>query len=506
MPGGADTIVVGAGAAGAVIAARMTERSEHQVLLLEAGPDYPDMAQLPSDLVDGTRNSQRRHDWGYSHRPAPRALTLPMPRGRVVGGSSAVNTCIALRGAPADYNEWAALGLLDWTWEKCLPAFKRLEDDRDVRNEWHGQGGPVPIRRHTRAELAPWQAAFLDGCRELGLPEAYDSNDPTATGYGPHAMNKLDNVRQSAARCYLTPAVRARPNLTLSANTIVHRVIVENGRAAGVDVEQNGARSTLRAKRIVLCGGAIATPGILLRSGIGPASEVTRLGATPIVDVPAVGSRLLDHPGLAMFFQPLQGYSSDDPLVQNVFRFTSKGSEVPNDIQVQPGSHTPLPWFSLPFFTLAVCLGKPRGAGTLHFRSADPRDKVDIKSNFLTDAVDRARAMEALQYLVALGQTKAMSAFGTFFLPRELTATQPERLEEWIQRRCGSGFHPSGSVPMGPDGSPDAATDGRGRVRGVEGLIVADASLMPTIPSANTHLPTLMIGERFGAWLRDGEL
>ncbi|MBS2032072.1 MAG: GMC family oxidoreductase N-terminal domain-containing protein [Deltaproteobacteria bacterium] len=498
--------MVGAGAAGAVIAARMTERSERQVLLLEAGPDYPDMDQLPSDLVDGTRNSQRRHDWGYSHHPSPHAITLPMPRGKVVGGSSAVNTCIALRGAPADYDEWAALGLPDWTWEKCLPAFKRLEDDRDVQNEWHGQGGPVPIRRHPRSELVPWQAAFLDGCRELGLPEASDSNDPTTSGYGPHAMNKLHNVRQSAARCYLTPAVRARPNLTIAANTIVHRVVVEHGRAVGVDVEQSGVRSTLHAKRIVLCGGAIATPGILLRSGIGPAAEVTRLGATPLVENPAVGSRLLDHPGVAIFFQPLWGYSSDHPLIQNVFRFTSQGSTVPNDMQVQPGSHVPLPWFSLPFFTLAVCLGKPRVAGTMRFRSADPRAKVDIESNFLTDPADLARAMEALQVMVALGQTKAMRALGTFFFPSERVVTNPELLEPWIQKRCGSGFHPSGSVPMGPDGSPDAATDGRGRVRGLEALLVADASLMPTIPSANTHLATLMIGERFGAWLRDGEL
>jgi choline dehydrogenase len=175
----ADTVIVGAGSSGAVIAVRATERSEREVLLLEAGPDYPHPLGLPKDLLDGTRNSMRKHDWGQMHRPRPQSpLLYWFPRGRVVGGSSAVNTCIALRGQPHDYDEWASLGLREWSWEACLPAFRRLENDLDVQNEWHSQDGPLPLRRHPASELVPWQAAFLDACAELGFPRCADSTTP----------------------------------------------------------------------------------------------------------------------------------------------------------------------------------------------------------------------------------------------------------------------------------------------------------------------------------------
>jgi choline dehydrogenase len=502
-----ETIVVGAGSAGSVIAARMTERSARQVLLIEAGPDYPDLEHLPGDLRDGTRNSMRAHDWGFAHSPTRGQVLFGFPRGRVVGGSSAVNTCIALRGQPYDYDEWGALGLPDWSWEQCLPAFKRIENDLDVRNQWHSQDGPIPIRRHKPDELVPWQAAFLRATAALGFPTCSDHNDPTQAGAGPHAMNKVDGQRMSAARCYLTPEVRRRPNLTIRARTRVRRVLFDNRRVSGVEVETDGDVEVLLAKRVVLSAGAILTPAILLRSGIGPREIVARLGIELVAGAPAVGARLLDHPGAGIFLAPRPGVCRiDHPLIQNVLRYTSEGSPYPNDMQVQPGSLLPLGGFSLPVVTLMCCVGKPRGIGKLEFRSADPSAKPRIVSQLLENDEDRARAVEALELAWLLARTPDMRELAGFFWPPERTLSDRDALDAWILLSTGSGYHPCGTVPMGPDSDESAAVDGRGRLRGVEGLIVADASIMPTIPSSNTNLPTLMIGERFGAWLRDGEL
>jgi choline dehydrogenase-like flavoprotein len=437
-------IVVGAGSAGAVIAARTTERADREVLLVEAGPDYRDAAGLPADLRDGTRNSLRRHDWGYRHRPTARQVLFQFPRGRVVGGSSAVNTCIALRGQPYDYDEWAALGLPEWSFASCLPAFKRLERDLDFANEWHGQDGPVPIRRHPARELVPWQAAFVDAALALGAPRCDDHNDPTASGVGPHAMNKIDGQRMSTARCYLDAAVRRRPNLAIRPDTTVHRVRIVNRRVCGLDVETRGRLEFLPARTVVLSAGAVATPGILLRSGIGPRAVLDKLGVEPVAIVPLVG--------------------------------------------------------------VATVVGKPRGHGHLRWDSADPHRSPRIDSALFHDPDDRARALEGLRLAHEVLKQRSLADLGRFAWPPERYLTDRSRLERFLFKSCGSGYHPCGTVPMGPDGSRDAAVDGRGRVRGVDGLLVADASIMPTIPSSNTNLPTIMIGERFGAWFRDGEL
>ncbi len=502
------TVLVGAGSSGAVIAARMTERSDREVELVEAGPDYADPSALPSDLRDGTRNSMRRHDWGYVLRPTPGQILFDFPRGKVVGGSSAVNTCIALRGQPHDYDEWEALGLPGWGWADCLRAFKRLEDDLDVHNEWHGRGGPVPIRRHPRHELVPWQAAFVDACGRLGFERCADHNDPTTTGCGPHAMNKIDGVRMSAARCYLTPAVRRRDNLRLRARTLVRRVLFENRRVRGLEVETDGKVEVIVADRVVLCAGAIGTPSILLRSGIGPRASVERIGVDLVSEVPAVGARLLDHPGAAMILLARWGVSKvSHPLIQALLRFTSQGSAYPNDMQVQPGSMLPLiPGLPLPTVTMMCQVGKPRGVCTFELRSADPRARPWIEGNFLVDDADRARAVEAIEIAYQAVRSPEMTGLARFLWPSERVLMRRSAIDGWIRKSCGSGYHPAGTVPMGGEGDAGAAVDARGRVRGVDGLLVADASIMPTIPSANTNLPTLMIGERFGEWLRDGAI
>jgi choline dehydrogenase len=506
------TIIVGAGSAGSVIASRLTEDERHEVVLVEAGPDYVHAAErpevLPDALRDGRQNSLHGHDWGYSYRATDHRLwsALPMgfPRGRVVGGSSAVNTCIALRGMPYDYDEWAALGLTEWSWEQCLPAFKRLETDRDIDNEWHGRSGPIPIRRHTPSELVPWQAAFVEACLELGFPPCVDTNDPTTTGIGPHAMNKIDGQRISAARAYLGAAVRARPNLTIKADTVVRRLKLRGTRTVGIEVERHGRVHELHADRVVLSAGAIATPGILLRSGIGPAADVARLGIELVRDVPGIGARLLDHPGVAIFFLPHKSGLSrvDHPLIQTTCRYGSEGGMGPNDMQLQPGSFVPVPRMPLAGVTMAAVVGKSLAQGRLRFTSARPGDAPVIATNLLGHESDRKAMLEALRWIGRLSKSKHITALARPVYPRRDPFDAKGEFTGPLEQITGSGYHPCGTVPMGVDSDDMAATDGRGRVRGIEALIVADASLMPTITSSNTNLPSLMIGERFGEWLR----
>jgi choline dehydrogenase len=274
-------------------------------------------------------------------------------------------------------------------------------------------------------------------------------------------------------------------------------------RATGVEIERDGIVEEVHAKRVVLCGGAISTPSILLRSGVGPRRELERLGVDVVVDAPSVGARLLDHPGAAMFFVPRDGVSKlSFPLIQTVLRYRTEHSARPNDMQLQPGSMVPTPYLTFPGVSLMCSVGKPRGVGKLTFPTlfGQPR----IESELLHDDYDRACAVEAMELAWLLATSKPMKGLARFFFPQESVLRDRREIGEWIRKSCDSGYHPAGTVPMGDDSS--TACDPRGRVRGVEGLFVGDVSLLPTIPMANTNLTALMIGERFGEWLRDGSL
>lgn len=496
-------IIVGAGSAGAVIAARVTESPEREVILIEAGPDYPDPSRLPPDLIDGARNSMVRHDWGYRHRPTTVQIPFPFPRGKVVGGSSAVNTCIALRGQPYDYDEWAARGLSEWGWERCLGAFKRLEHDQDFDDEWHGTRGPLPIRRYPVEEWSVWQAAFVEAVKNLGFEECPDSNAPGSRGVGPHAMNKLGERRISVAEAYLTPRVRARPNLSIRAGAEVRRVLFRGRRAIGVEIETGGRVERLEAGEVVLAAGAINTPALLLRSGVGPRAALHGLGVDRVADVPNIGETLLDHPGTAIFLRPRlgAGIGRKAPLIQTVLRYGSADSGLDNDMQLQPGSKLNTARVDWPLVSIMCAVGKPRGRGRIHWRSV--KSAPTIESRLLEDPEDRRRAVEAMELAREVARDRAVRSIARHFWPSLRVLGDRRRIEQWILRACDSGYHPCGTVPMGADDDASAAADGRGRIRGVEGLRVADASLMPTIPSANTNLTVIMMGERFGEWLRD---
>src|SRR6185312_13305960 len=295
-----DIVVIGSGSAGAVVAARASEDPRRSVCLVEAGPDYPNTADTPFDLVNSHNNSYTAHDWGFSYQPTATGRSAPFPRGRVTGGSSAVNTTIALRGMPEDYDGWAEGGCPEWSWANVLPAFRRLERDLDFgERPYHGDAGPISIRRYTWDELTAVHQAWLEASDELGFPRCEDANDPDGWGSGPHPMNKLGRLRISTAIGYLA-AARARPNLTIRAETLTRRLILENGRVVAAEVERDGEVSLIHGRLFVLSAGSLQSPAILMRSGIGQRAELERHGIEVIRDVPGVGANLSDHPALAV--------------------------------------------------------------------------------------------------------------------------------------------------------------------------------------------------------------
>jgi choline dehydrogenase len=499
-----DVIVCGAGSGGCVVAARVSEDAGIRVLLIESGPDYPNAEGLPEDLRNATRGSFVDHDWRLEYTPSATSRTLPFPRGRVVGGSSAVNTVIALRGVPEDYDEWAALGNPLWSWERVLPAFIRLESDLDFPDApYHGSTGPLPIRRHTREELVPFQAAYLDACKELGYPECLDHNDPDSTGYGPHPMNKTGPLRISAALAYLAPA-RGRPNLTVLPDSDVRRVVFKDGAVCGVEVRTSGAIQTIEAPNVLLACGAIHTPAVLMRSGIGAPEMLGRLGVGIVSAREGVGQNLMDHPAIGPTLYSKEGVVDwEMPVIQTTLRYTATGSEDRNDMQLEPLTFMHQVGGRM-LSGIAACVFKSYSRGWLEFESTEVDAMPLIRGNFLADKRDYSKIRDGLLRAMELCETEAIRRVTTGVRrpsPNELA--DEAALETWIRRNVGTGGHPSCTARMGPADDEGTVADERGRVHGVQGLRIADASLMPVVPSANTNVPTIMVAERVAEWLRE---
>ena len=496
-----DFVVIGGGSGGCVVARRLVERTDATVLLIEAGPTDIGVAAI-EDAARWTALLGSTYDWGYDYAPSPHAngRVIGIPRGRVLGGSSSLNAMIWYRGHPSDYDAWAAAGATGWNFSAVLPYFRRVEDWEGGANTWRGAGGPLRIERPR--DPHPIALAMLEAAATLGVPVIDDMNGATNEGATLANLNASNGVRWSVARGYLRP-VMGWPNLTILTDSLAIKLGFEGDRCVSVTHLVDGApRLTRAAREVILCAGAIDTPRLLMMSGIGDATELTRLGVPVVRDLAGVGQNLQDHP--LLMGVNFGARAPLGPLRDNgggsIINWKSRADLPGPDLHafVVQGAHAGPQIardYALPPDCIAISPGLMRSASRGHMRleNAAPGGRIELQPNFLQEPSDLWALVEAVEFCMDLAATPAYAPFVACNSSPDRRLSRRER-EAFVRQACDTFFHTCGTCAMGTDAR--AVVDPSLRLRSVEALRIADASVIPIIPSCNTNAPVVMIAER----------